>query len=236
MFKNISIREKIMGGFLLALVLFFILWKGCDQKQTDNLLDNALNYKDSAMFYKIKVNGMEVDVAYNKSLVLQNKDQMEAMLRKNDTLSKLISKFKDIKSTTIINQYTTINGDTIKLKGDSIPCDFKPFKVRRDSAHYKFVGTIASKYFSIDTLSIPNKVSIVIGLKKMGFLKRGEERAEIINSNPLVKTTNIGNYVVIPKRKKIGVGASVGYGLSLSGKPILAPYVGVSLNYNLFEF
>ena len=201
------------------------------------MVNNVANYKDTARYYNFKVNGMEVEVAYNKSLVLNNQKQFESVIAKNDTLLKLVKKFKSVQSGTIINNYTTINGDTIIYKkGDSIPCDFKAFKIRRDSVHYKFVGTIGKNFFSIDSLSIPNKIDLIIGRKKTGFLK-AEERAEIINSNPLVKTTNIGNYVVVSKKKRFGIGASAGYGLQFNKGEVRAGIIiGLSANYNLLEF
>lgn len=199
---NLTNTEKIMAGVILAIILFFGFREYQNRKNADDLINNIANYKDSAQFYSMKVNGMEVDVAFNKSLVLSNKDQLESIIKKNDTLAKLISKFKAVSSTTIINNNTTILGDTMKYKGkDSIPCDFKAFKVRRDSIHYHFVGTIASKFFAIDSITIPNKQSIVIGKKKLGFLKGTEERVEIVNSNPLIKTTNIENYVINKPKK-----------------------------------
>lgn len=225
-----------MAGLILVITFFFLFRECGHQRDKDNLVNDVANYKDSAKYYTIKVNGMEVEVAQNKSLILENKKQFQSVIAKNDTLLKLVSKFKSISSGTIINNYTTIKGDTIKLKGDSIPCDFKAFKVRRDSAYYHFVGTISKKYFSIDTLYVPNKISIIIGRKKTGFLKH-EERAEVVNSNPLVRTTNIGNYVVIPKKKRIGIGASIGYGLQFNSNSVsLSPYIGISANYNLLEF
>ena len=229
-------KDKIMGGIFLALILLFFIREGCNQIDKNNLVTNLATYEDSAKYYTMKVDGMEVEVAQNKSLVLENKKQFESVIAKNDTLLKLVSKFKDIQSGTIINNYTTINNDTIKLRGDSIPCDFKAFKVRRDSVHYHFVGTIAKTYFTIDSLVIPNKQSIIIGKKKLGFLKGYEERAEIINSNPLVRVTNIESYVINKKKKKMGLGASVGYGFSVGNQIRLSPYIGLSLNYNLIEF
>lgn len=214
--KSPAIREIVLfsGCIILA---WFVFVKGCrSQKEIDELINNISNYKDTAQFYKLKVNGNSVDVAFNQSLALENKKQLEAVLAKNDTLLKLISKFKKIASTTIINQYTTINGDTIRLK-DSIPCNFKPFQVRRDSAYYHFLGTIAPNYFSIDSLTIPNKQSIVIGEKKLGFLRGTEKRVEIVNSNPLIRTDKIQNYVIQGKKKwyqttafKFGMGAIAG--------------------------
>jgi len=195
---NFTNTEKIMGAVILALVIFFIFWQGCGQNKTDDLVDGIVNYKDSAEFYKLKVNGKDVEIAYNQSLVLENKNQLEALIKKNDTLAKLVKKFKDVKSTTIIKTVTQIQHDTIPV---NIPCDFSPVKVKRDSLFYHFVGTISPKYFSIDSITIPNKQSIVIGKKKLGFLKGAEERVEIINSNPLIKTTNIQSYVISKPKK-----------------------------------
>lgn len=209
--------EKILGGVIIAIILFFGFREWQNRNNTDNLVNDIANYKDSAQFYSMKVNGMEVDVAFNKSLVLSNKDQLESIIKKNDTLLKMISKFKNVASTTIINNITNISNDTIKLT-DSIPCDFKAFKVRRDSIHYHFLGTISPKYFTIDSLTIPNKQSIVIGKKKLGFLKGTEQRVEIVNSNPLIKTTNIESYVISKPKKwyntdvfKIGASLLGGY-------------------------
>lgn len=229
-------KDKVMAGILLAIALVFWFRECSHQSKEDGLVADVANYKDIAKTYSITVDGMKVQISQNKSLVLESNKQIESVLSSmNDTVAKLIKKFKDIRSGTIINNYTTINGDTIKLKGDSIPCDFKPFKVRRDSAYYHFVGTIAKTYFSIDTLGIPDKTTLIIGRKKVGFLKY-EERAELFHSNPLVHTTNIGNYEVIKRKKRIGVGASVGYGFSVGNQIGLHPYIGLSLNYNLFEF
>lgn len=212
--------EKILGGVIIAIILFFGFREWQNRNNTDDLISDIANYKDSAQFYSMKVNGMAVDVAFNKSLVLSNKDQLESIIKKNDILAKLISKFKAISSTTIINNITNITGDTIKLT-DSIPCDFKAFKVRRDSIHYRFLGTISPKYFTIDSLTIPNKQSIVIGKKKLGFLKGTEERVEIVNSNPLIKTTNIESYVISKPKKWYETNAFL-IGTSLLGGYIIA--------------
>ena len=231
-----TVAEKVMAA-VIVVIAFIAIFRECGhQRDADNLVNDIAGYKDLAKHYNLKVNGMKVEVAYNKSLVLENNKQVKSVLSSmNDTIARLIKKFKDIKSGTIINNYTTISRDTIKLKGDSIPCDFKAFKVRRDSIYYHFVGTISKKYFSIDTLSIPNKTTLVIGRKKIRFLKY-EEGAEIFNSNPLVHTTNIGNYEVIKRKKRIGIGASVGYGFAVGNQIRLNPYIGLSLNYLLISF
>lgn len=228
--------NKLTSGIIIFLILAFAVREGCNRSNMDGLVANLKNYEDSAEYYNLKVNGLNVEIAQNKSLVLQSNDQIKSVLESmNDTMAKLIKKFKSINSGTIINNNTYISGDTIKMKGDSIPCNFKPFKVRRDSAHYKFVGTIAKNYFTIDTLSIPNKISIISGRKKIGFLNY-EDRVELFNSNPLVKTTNIGSYEVVKRKKRVGLGVSAGYGLSFGKeKVVLAPSLNLSVNYNFIE-
>lgn len=232
-----STREKIGAGLIIALAAALFLQRCINSRERDNLVTDIANYSDSAKYYKVKVDGLEVDVAYNKSLVLENKDQVSALIKKNDTLYKLFSKFKDVGSATIVNNYTTINNDTIRLKGDSIPCDFKAFKVRRDSVHYHFVGTIAKNFFTIDTLYIPNKQSFVIGKKKLGFLRGTEERIEIVNSNPLVKVSTIESYVVSRNKKRFGIGISAGYGIMVGQNSVTkGPYIGISASYNPIQF
>lgn len=235
-YPKMTRTEKIMGISIIAIIIIFFFRECSNQNDKNNLVNDISTYKDTAQFYSLKVNGIAVDVAYNKSLQLENKNQLESIIKKNDTLAKLISKFKAVSSTTIINNITNISGDTIKL-ADSIPCDFKPFQVRRDSIYYHFLGTISPKYFSIDSLTIPNKQSIVIGKKKLGFLKGTEERAEIINSNPLIKTTNIESYVINKKKKRLGIGPSIGYGFQFNPTGVRTGiFLGVSAQYNLIQF
>jgi len=201
-------REKVIALILVIGVIAFFMRECSTRKEQDKLVNEIATYSDSAKYYKVKVDGMEVDVAFNKTLAVNTQEQMASLIAKNDTLSKLMKKFSEVSNTTIVNQYTTINNDTIALKGDSIPCDFKPIRVSRDSSHYFFVGTIAPTFFSIDTLRIPNKQSILTGTKKVGLgkgteglLKNKEKRVEIINSNPLVKITGLESYVVEDTRK-----------------------------------
>jgi len=217
---NFTNTEKIMVGVILAIIMFFGFRECSNRKSQNELIDGIANYKDSAQFYSVKVNGKDVEIAYNQSLVLQSKEQLESVIKKNDTLAKLVKKYKDVKATIIIKTTTSIKHDTIPIDRP-IPCDFAPIKVRRDSAYYNFVGTISPKFFSIDTLSIPNKQSLVIGTKKLGFLKGTEERAEIVNSNPLIRTSNIESYVINKPKKWYQTDAFL-IGTSLIGGYIIA--------------
>jgi len=221
-----TLREKIIGIVALSAVAMLAIREGCNRIERDDLIDRVANYSDSAKHYQLKVDGQRVDIAFNKSLLLDNKRQLESMVAKYDTLAKMVSKFKQVQSVTIIKGGAEITGDTIRIDRP-IPCNFTPVKIRRDSAHYTFMGTIAPNYFSIDSLVIPNTQSIVIGQRRTGLFKRPENRVEIVNSNPLMKVSNIGSFIVrTPKRwyeRPV-----VGFGIGLIGGAYL--YYKVSSN------
>lgn len=202
---------------VIAIVLFIsIVREGCNTRNSNLLLDSVQNYSDSAQFYKTE-NGTHI--AYNQSLLLENKEQLQSLFAKNDTMRELLDKYKNIKNVTIIKE-TIVIRDSIPY-GIDIPCDFNPFTVKRDSIHYNFTGTIGKSFFRIDSLMIPNTQSIIVGEKKLGFLKGKEHRVEIVNSNPLIMTSNVGSYVVEEKKKwyetrafSFLIGFGFGYGTS----------------------
>lgn len=200
-FKSITVREIILFGTCLFLS-YFLFIKGCtNQKDIDELIKNISNYKDSAQLYKLKVNGGLVDVSFNNSVILENERQLKILFAQNDTILKQLSKFKKATSTTVINQYTTIHNDTIPGKKDAEGSETLTFE--KYSEHYQLKASfpLGHNYFIIDTLVIPNTQSILIGEKKLGFLKGTEKRIEIINSNPLIKTNTIKNYVIQHRKK-----------------------------------
>ena len=106
-----------------------------------------------------------------------------------------------------------------------------PFNKRTD--WYGLSGRSTHQGLYIDTLSIWNRQSIVLGDKKSGFLKPTEFRFDIVNSNPYIKTTGMNSYVHKEREKRFGLGVFVGYGASAAG---LSPIIGVGLSYNLLRF
>ena len=182
---------------LIVILICSVVFIRCEhQKQIDDLVKNVATYSDSAKHYKSKY-GV---VAFNQTLQFQNEKQLKAYFSQNDTLKQLLKNFKKINSVTIIKEKIYIH-DTIPIPFETkIPCDFKPFQVKRDCTNYHFKGTIFPDKFNIDEISIPNKQTVVLGEKKTGFMKK-EYRVEITNSNPLIMTSNVGGYTVNPKKE-----------------------------------
>ncbi len=179
---------------VLVLVLFFQQWKlGMNE---DSLINSVAEYKDSVYFYKTKTGTL---VSTNRSLVLNAEKQLIAMAKLSKDVQEIVKKYKDLKSVTYITNTFLAGGDTSKYK-TPIPCDFKPFNVRHKDSAYTFKGTVAKDFFSVDSLIVPNKITLVAGRKKEGFMKSAYSM-DVINSNPLMKTTNIADYRYIPEKK-----------------------------------
>ena len=52
----------------------------------------------------------------------------------------------------------------------------------------------------------------------------------------LYPKTEVRTINIKPKPKRWGIGVQVGYGLTLQPQPKFAPYVGVGISYNIFNF
>lgn len=207
---------------ILVIAIIFSIRECAHQKNTNELIENISTYSDSAKYYKGK-HGEEI--AYNKTLHVQNETQLKAFISTNEQIREEIKKFKSIKEVTIIKEHTEIH-DTIKVPENAIPCDFKPFTLRKENKNYKFKGILSPTDFVIDSLYIPNEVAIIIGKRKIKFLKY-EEQVTVNNSNPYIKTTNISNVSIQHEKKwwdyplvKFGSGVLVGYGISAAQQGI----------------
>lgn len=187
---------------IVAIITVFVcgfVFRECQHKnETDKLVKNIATYSDSAKHYKSKY-GV---IAYNQTLKFDNEKQLKAYLSTNDTIRELLKKFKKLNSVTVIKEKIYIH-DTVPVyftKDNIIPCDFKPFQVKRDTTWYHFVGTIHRDKFTIDTILIPNKQTIAVGYKRINLFKK-EQRVEVTNSNPFIQVSNVGGYVINDKKK-----------------------------------
>lgn len=182
---------------MTSIFVLILLMRECQhQRDTDNLLIDISNYKDTAYFYEAE-NGKVV--AYNEALVLQNETQAKAILDKDEDFRILLEGIKNLDAAGSVTTIFQVKHDTLRLT-DTIPCDFDPIAVERLSPEYNFHGTITRTDFIIDSLQIPNVMKFVVGEQKTGLFKR-ERRIEVINSNPLIQTTGVTAYTIEDKPK-----------------------------------
>ncbi len=187
--------------YWLIVITTIVIISGLRECQNRRDIDKAVisisEYSDTVKAFKIK-DGAQV--YENNSLKLSSQKQIAELSSKiNDTVRQITKKFKSLNNVTFAKGDIVITKDTIKLH-DTIPCSFKPFKVTKDNVSYKFTGTIAPNYFSVDSIYIPNNITFVSGRKRVGFMKY-DYVVDINNSNALVNTTNIKSYQYVPVKK-----------------------------------
>lgn len=192
-------RVSYLYWIVIIILISTLFFRECTrQSEIDSLVSSIVNYKDTVKIEKLKNGAL---VYSNQMLVLNSQEQIKALASSmNDTIKLMLKKFKSVTNVTTINNQFFTSGDTAKF-AQNIPCDFKPFKVRRGSdSTFKLVSTISKDYFTIDTLSLKDKQSIVFGRKKVGFMKY-DYTAEINHSNPMISTYGIKSYQYVPQKQ-----------------------------------
>jgi hypothetical protein len=199
---------------IAVLLLIIFLMTKCQGRIETKYIAEIEGYKDSVKTYKDK-NGQLV--SYNQVLEVNNKEQLLAIAQKDKQLADMIKNYKDIESATSVTTITQIVHDTIRFR-DTIPADFTQIYINDTNKYYWLGAYIAPSFFMIDTLQFFNEQSIVVGSKKMGFLKSPEHRIEIKNSNPYVITKTISSYTIKDEKKWyesrlfiFGVGLAAGF-------------------------
>jgi len=135
-----------------------------------------------------------------------NKESISTLKKQNNELRKQINDFKEVETVTIVQTNTVIDTVTFYVSNDSIPtsCNYVQ-NLSIDTTYYSFDFTYSHKDFTINRLSIPNKLSIVVGDKKVkgwtGITKGTEYSIDVVNSNPYVSTLNFQTYKVVKEKK-----------------------------------
>lgn len=195
----INLLGKYWKDLIIVLLIIALLFlKQCDQKHTDTLLKQASSYSDTARYYKLMDS---VHVATNAVLLLDNSNQIKQLAAsKNDTIKKLLAQFKSVQTVVITKSYFKLVHDTVNFH-DTIPCDFKPISIVKEKIYYKLFGTLTKTNFVIDTLLVPDKITIVVGEKGTGFLNLHRNTTiDIVHSNPDIIASTIQGYVVAEKK------------------------------------
>lgn len=201
---------------VITAIIVFFLFRECGHKASENnLLSRATNYQTRA---KVFENKYHQEVSYNGVLKFNTTKQLKQYGLFNDTIRDMLKKFSAIASVVTLKQKVYIH-DTVPFPVDKIiPCDFTPFTISKTKPEYGFLATISNKDVVIDSLTIPNQQTIVVGEKKTGFLNlKREWQVEVTNSNPLIKTPELGAYTIKQSKKwyqrplvTFGIGVMVG--------------------------
>lgn len=210
---------------IIILCIFFSFRECQHNNNTDNLISEIANYKGEVKIEKLKNGAL---VYTNKVLKLNSEKQLKELAENlNNNMKEMLKNFKSVSNVTYVTNEFNSYGDTSK-NIVTIPCDFKPFKVRHGSdSTYKLVMTVAKNYTSVDSLNIKDSLSLVFGRRKQGFMKY-DYAVDINHNNHLMKTTSIKTYQYTPDKKwyertlvHMGVGGAIVIGVIESLKYLI---------------
>ena len=216
---------------LVVVVVGFLWFRSCSQKTgVENDLSNYHKVMNDTISYYETKNG---DIIASKLAIEGSNKSLELLISSlNDStkqLKTLVSKFKRVASASQTKTITVIDSIKVPYSIDGVVFD-KTFRLKEP--YYTINGRSTNNGLFIDDLSIPNTQSIVVGKRKKGFLKT-EYRIEVQNSNPFINTTAVDSYTLKERKKRIGLGIYLGYGLNNTG---LTPQLGVGLSYDVIRF
>ena len=244
MFQKISLTNIILLG--VCLLFAFLYYKGCNGK--DDGISQEMYEASQDSLHKV-INSLGQEETKTK-LLMGSVDDLKKMSSSKDSsiqrLIKLVNK-KTISASVISNTTSnttttaTISNSKDTVRGKDSLIYIYPEYSKRDSNKWEQIYATANK----DSFTIKYKIFNEFDFQQVWekqkvkgkLFKQKVAMAKITNLNPHTETRELKSFVVEPpKQKRLGLGASVGYGLSFRDNKIsLKPSVNLSLNYNIIE-
>lgn len=209
----------------IAVALLFLLLRQCSEtKKIKSNKESIYNYlSDTISYYENK----QGKIVAEKNALRGDISTLNILLgNTTEQLEKLQETYSNVSTAGEVTTITEI--DTVKIKyTDTIAYVFNR-KWSIDDKFYSVSGASNQIGIEIETLTIPNTLSFVIGEKK------GKYTIEAVNSNPYIKTTGLDAYTFDVPKKRFGLSIYAGYGLS--DDFTFSPSIGVALTWDLFSF
>lgn len=213
--------------YIIMLLLVAINIHTC--RRLDRAQDNRDNtvevLNDKVSHYR---NELDQEVATKKALQ-GDKTTLQLLLSNQidstQQLRRLVDEFRNIDAGGNVITVTEI--DTVLVPY------FEGRKFQSDSENYSLSGEVQDNGVLINSLIIPNTISFAIGRKKTGWFT-SEYRVEVVNSNPLIRTTGIDAYSIDVPQKRWGIGLFTGIMVGSDFQPEIG--IGLGLTYDFFSF
>ena len=213
--------------FLYAVIiglstLSFSLWRN-NQQNKNIAFNNIETLNDTLAYYK---NKQDLWVA-EKQVFIGNEKELKAIIKtKNKEFQQAIKSFKKPITAAQIKTETKIDTVFLLYKVEAPPFSISFNETKK---HYSLSGLSTNEGLFIHSISIPNTQSIVVGKKKIGFMKY-ENRIEVINTNPLIRVSTLDGFSFRDKSKNFGLGVFIG--VDYTGKPT----TGLGFTYSFLRF
>ena len=196
---------------VLVAALFFSVSRCSLNKQRGDA--NATALTDTVTHFKNRLGTLTASTA---TLQLDNKQAKNLLLKKDAALAALAKEFAALHSVTAYKTITRIDTVQVNYK-DTVPCVYERAGIIKDT-WYRFTYSSNQKGFTIDSLTLPNKTTVITGFKRSWFLGRQTLMTDITNTNPYITVTGIAAAQIslpVPWYKKwyvwLAAGAAAGF-------------------------
>jgi len=168
----------------LAVALFLSIERCSYNKRIAD--DNASALTDTVKYY---TNRLGTQTASIKTLQVNKAGLNTLLLDKDKELAALASEFAKLKS--VVKADTELRIDTITVAyNDALRYNFER-SGRVVGEWYSFGYSSNQNGFKIDSLKVPNSITIITGSKRKWFLGEETITTDVTNTNPYVTITNV---------------------------------------------
>jgi len=188
-------------NLLLALLLVFSILLVCgwvyERAELKEYKDQMLKFEHNEQKFLETLDENGSKIVEQEQIILSQKDAIDNHLVE-------IKNLKKIKSQVIVNTITKVDSVFIPFVSDTTIKDtlvldnyiLVPQKFSLLEEWYSFDGTIKKGGVLLDSISFNNELSLTIGNKSMGFLKKSKPIVLVEYSNPYVSTTGMQNIII----------------------------------------
>jgi len=206
----VNLSPKYQRKLLLSLVVFIVVilllvWKSCSvQSQLSAYKMQMQKFELGEQKFLTTINEKGEKINEQEQLILSQKDAIAHNVLELENLKKVQSQVI-VKTNTIIdsvfipfddswqdeNQFDTIvHIDTIR-QFIYVPKTFSLI-----DEHYSLFGNVNKSGVLIDSLRLQNSLTLTIGMKSQGFLKKPKPIVIAKNSNPYFETYSMQNVII----------------------------------------
>lgn len=211
---------------ILFAILFLNQCRVSQEKETIGK-NNQLALLDTVSYYKNKLDLEVAEKTTFKGSAKELKFLFDAEKQKNIQFAEASKKWKNLYNAAIIE---------LEFKVDSLHILFnKPIdysfsrKFSKKTKDYFLKGSVNEFGVNIDFRALAT-ITPFTGNKKSSLFS-SDYKTEITSSSELLKVKDFKNFNFTERKKRFGVGFSVGFGFYQDGF-----FLGPSINYNLIQF
>lgn len=146
----------------------------------------------------------------NRELVAVQEQRFLETARENMELVATVNRFKSIQGQVSVSTDAKIKDVLVPYPVDVVKyvdtynnstCLKLPTRIERSDSFFSLYGYIGIDGLEIDSMSLPNELTITTGRIDGGFLKRDKYVVEVKSNNPYIDIVKMNNTQFAPKKK-----------------------------------